>query len=117
MIKSISNTNEKTDEMMDPFTDISPETVEACENVCSLIGDVEILQSRTTSLLSKPNGDIGLVQSIMESPEGRNIKVSMDGSRAELLNEILQQEERNAEIIFSFIKIKKERLLIQNVPV
>ena len=99
MIKSISNPIQKTDEiMMDPFTYISPETVEACENVCSLIGDVEILQSRATSLLSKLNGDIELVQSIMESPEGRNIKVSMDGSRAELLNEILQQEERNAGI-------------------
>jgi hypothetical protein len=98
MIKSISNPIEKTDKMMDPFTYISPETVEACENVCSLIGDVEILQSRATSLLSKLNGDIELVQSIMESPEGRNIKVSMDGSRTELLNEILQQEERNAGI-------------------
>lgn len=67
----MTNPIEKTDEMMDPFTYIvSPETVEACENVCSLIGDVEIFQSIATSLLSKLNGDIELVQSIMESPEG-----------------------------------------------
>ena len=36
----------------------------------------------------------------------------MDGSRAELLIKILQQEERNAEIIFSF-KIKRRQIEIE----
>jgi Rab3 GTPase-activating protein catalytic subunit len=68
-IKSISTPISSSDGALDSFT-YTPETTQTGEGVCTLIDDVEILQSRTTSLLSKLNGDEVLVHTIMEAPEG-----------------------------------------------
>jgi len=67
-IKSISTPISSSDGALDSFT-YTPETTQTGEGVCTLIDDVEILQSRTTSLLSKLNGDEVLVHTIMEAPE------------------------------------------------
>ena len=96
VIKSISNPIPASDGPLDPFTYISPKTIKTCEGVCTLIGDVEILQSRATSLLSKLNGDEMLVQTIMEAPEGRNIAVETSQSRLGIMNEISAQQQRNS---------------------
>ena len=105
VIKSISTPISSSDGALDSFTYISPETIKTCEGVCTLIGDVEILQSRATSLLSKLNGDEVLVQTIMEAPEGRNIAVKTSQSRLAILNEINSQQQRNSGAEAAFTEL------------
>ena len=105
VIKSISNPIKSSDGAINSFTYISPETIKTCEGVCTLIGDVEILQSRATSLLSKLNGDEMLVQTIMEAPEGRSIAVKTSNSRLGILNEINSQQQRNSGAEAAFTEL------------
>jgi Rab3 GTPase-activating protein catalytic subunit len=100
VIKSISNpiTSPFSGEFIDPFAYISPETIKMCESVVTLIGSVEILISRATSLLTKLNGDEEMVQMILEAPEGRNIEAQSCQSRSGIMEEIHTQQKRNGGI-------------------
>ena len=83
------------DDVHDPFTYVSPETIKSCEEVCSIMGDAETIISRAASLLTKFDGDVELVQNLMESTEGKSIEVNKHRSRAHILSEIMSQELRN----------------------
>jgi hypothetical protein len=85
------------DDVHDPFTYVSPETIKSCEEVCSIMGDAETIISRAASLLTKFGGDVELVQNLMESPEGKSIEVNNHRSRAHILSEMMSQELRNNE--------------------
>lgn len=95
IINSFSDPITSNDNLRNPFIYTSPETIKLCESVCTLIGDVEILQARATSLLSKLNFDEKLVSTILEAPEGRNFAVNSSQSRAGILKEIHTQQKRN----------------------
>jgi len=94
-IDSFSEPITNNNDPHDPFMYTSRETIKLCESVCTLIGDVEILQARATSLLSKLNFDEKLVSTILEAPEGRNIAVTSSQSRDRILKEIHTQQKRN----------------------
>lgn len=100
VIKSISNpiSSPFSGDFVDPFAYISPETIIVCENVVNLIGSVEIMISRATSLLTKLNDDEDLVQMILEAPEGRNIEAHSCQSRTGIMDEIHSQQQRNSGI-------------------
>lgn len=95
IINSFSDPITSNDDPHRSFIYTSPETIKICESVCTLIGDVEILQARATSLLSKLNFDEKLVSTILEAPEGRNFAVTSSQSRAGILKEIHTQQKRN----------------------
>jgi hypothetical protein len=63
------------------------------------------LQSRTTSLLSKLNGDEVLVHTIMEAPERWNVAVKTSQSRLTILNEIKSQQQRNSGAEAAFLDL------------
>ena len=83
------------DDVHDPFAYVSPETIASCEEVCSIMGDAETIMSRAASLLTKLDGDVELVQQLLESPEGKSVEVKNHRSRTQILHEIMSQELRN----------------------
>lgn len=83
------------DDIHDLFAHVSPETIKSCEEVCFIMADVETTMSRAASLLTKFDGDVELVQKLLESPEGKGIEVNNHSTRSQILNEIMSQELRN----------------------
>uniref|UniRef100_A0A7S3Q2Y0 Rab3 GTPase-activating protein catalytic subunit n=1 Tax=Chaetoceros debilis TaxID=122233 RepID=A0A7S3Q2Y0_9STRA len=98
--RGVKSTGGESD-VLDPFTYVSPDTISTCEKICSYIGDAETLIARATSLLTKLNGDVELVQTILEAPEGRNLEAQSSDSRSGILKEIHKQQQRNSEDVDS----------------
>ena len=79
------------------FQFITPETASACESACAYIGDVEILLSRATSLLSKFSGDVDLVEKYLNnSTDNQGIEVCIYTSRSGILKSVLSQQLNNS---------------------
>jgi Rab3 GTPase-activating protein catalytic subunit len=95
IVKNFSEPVPVDNSLHSPFVYISPETIKLCESICALIGNVEMLQSRAISLLSKLNLDEKLVSMILEAPEGRNFSVTSHQSREGILQEIFKQHKNN----------------------
>ncbi len=73
---------------------VSPDTIKACDTVCDVIGDVEIILSRATSLLTKLPGEYSLIQELLVSNGNNNIP-SYQG-RSGIFNTIRKQQQRNS---------------------
>ena len=78
------------------YSHASPSTLLACENVCDKIGEVELLLSRATSLLTKFSGDSIIVEEILGSHESQYLEVESYESRTGILNAINLQQDRNS---------------------
>ena len=91
---SKSSGDEKSGSMTQSYT--TPPTLLACEIVCDKIGEVELLLSRATSLLTKFSGDSTVVEEILGCSESQYHEVESYESRTGILNAINCQQNRNS---------------------
>jgi len=85
----------QNDDAVCSIVNVSPDTLAACEIVCNDIGDVEVLLSRTMSLLTKFSGEKEFVQTFLRSQENKVIELNNHGGRAGILTTIQKQQQRN----------------------